>query len=105
MRSKILKFFSKSFMDCFSCFCNYSTAPLRPRVVPMLNVPVLPPPQHLRIQDVKVRDAGDYICRAENSLGRAEATTTLEVLISNLNTYLQQIVVFQYRAKSNDHLK
>ena len=61
--------------------------------------------QHLRIQDVKVRDAGDYICRAENSLGRAEATTTLEVLISNLNTYLQQIVVFQYRAKSNDHLK
>ena len=35
--------------------------------------------QHLRIQDVRVRDAGDYICRAENSLGREEATATLEV--------------------------
>ena len=36
--------------------------------------------QHLRIQDVKVRDAGDYTCRAENSLGAEEATATLEVI-------------------------
>ena len=35
--------------------------------------------QHLRIQDVKVRDAGDYVCRAENSLGREEAMASLEV--------------------------
>ena len=37
-----------------------------------------PSGQHLRIQDVKVRDAGDYVCRAENSIGREEATASLE---------------------------
>ena len=47
----------------------------------------MPPTQHLRIQDVKPRDAGDYICRAENSLGRAEASTTLEVMLPYLYAY------------------
>jgi peroxidase len=35
--------------------------------------------QHLRIQELKLYDAGDYVCRAENRLGRAESKVSLEV--------------------------
>ncbi len=36
--------------------------------------------QHLRIQNVKLYDDGDYVCRAENRLGRAEVSARLDVV-------------------------
>ena len=65
----------------------YTCNPFEAKTTTNVSNVSVPPTQHLRIQDVKPRDAGDYICRAENSLVRAEATTTLEVLLAYPNTF------------------
>ena len=36
--------------------------------------------QHLRIQDAEVYDQGEYVCVAENSVGRVEAPARITVL-------------------------